>query len=285
MKFELVKIQTSDGLLHNGLFSEGRKDKPVILHIHGYTGNMYANSFISATSEKLKQHNIGFLTVQHRGSYSRFECYTINKDENRQLGSHYETLEEAYLDIDAWILFLKKRGQTNIILQGHSLGAQKVIRYLFEGSLVQDINKLILLSPFDNVFANNQASLKKHIQLSERAKQDIADGRGLEMCPYSPEEFPLSCQSFASWGANNDFGCMFDFYKANYDFPILNKITIPTKMIVGTKDERLRTPQKAANTMAKHIKHFEYKLIDNAPHCFEGYDQELANEILDFVET
>ena len=60
-----------------------------------------------------------------------------------------ELLEEAHLDISAWIKFLLDEGYQEIILQGHSLGTIKVIRYLFEGEYKNKISKLILLAPFE----------------------------------------------------------------------------------------------------------------------------------------
>ena len=46
MSSSLVQTQTNDGLLIQGYFTEGSKDKPVLLHMPGYTGNFYENYFV-----------------------------------------------------------------------------------------------------------------------------------------------------------------------------------------------------------------------------------------------
>jgi len=81
---------------------------------------------------------------------------------------------------------------------------------------------------------------------------------------------------------------MFAFFDKNYSFPILKKIQIPVKVIVGTSDEYFhptnpKDPKEAFNILKSNVKNFSGKLIENANHGFAGYEDVVADEVLNFV--
>ena len=201
--FDLVKATTKDGLILNGLFSQGEKKNPTVIHIHGFEGDFFNNKFINVIAKKLKKHGTNFLTVQTRGMGNDYDLTTEN-GQYRRYGAHFELLNEAYLDIDSWIDFLQKHGYNQTILQGHSLGTVKVIRYLFEGSYRKEVKKLILLSPFDNFwFFGKYATKGKLGKYLKKAKEKIKKKKGEEIVT---KDFPgmqdLSYQSYLSWLEN-----------------------------------------------------------------------------------
>jgi len=99
----------------------------------------------------------------------------------------------------------------------------------------------------------------------------------------------MSYQTYASWHDENDFQHTFDFYNPGYSFPILNKINIPVKIIVGTKDEFFHpsnpdNPQHAIDILLKNIRESDAKLIDGATHSYRGYEEQLVKEIINFTK-
>lgn len=285
--FEVVRTTTADNLVLSGLLSEGDKHKPLVLHIHGFEGDFFTHEFISAISENLHKNNVAFLSVQTRGTANEFLYKSITGDW-KQYGAHFELLEEAYLDIDAWVQFAHSMGYSDVVLQGHSLGTIKVVRYLFEGKHKERVRKLILLAPFDRTYLIERFASGKWQEFVMIAKQKVSEGKGGEIIPTEFDEVVMSYKTYVSWHDENDFQHMYDFFDEHYTFPILNKIETPVKVIVGTKDEYFHPsnaehPEEAIEALKANIKDFQYKLIENAEHSYTGYENIVADEVVNFV--
>src|SRR6266436_4435252 len=97
---KLVQVATNDGLYLHGYFFP-KESKKVLLHIHGFEGNFYENKFIQVLAEKINDEEIGFITVNTRGNGKDTNFNTTDGNIKR-IGSYYEVLEEAHIDIDAW---------------------------------------------------------------------------------------------------------------------------------------------------------------------------------------
>jgi len=250
---QLVQVSTSDGLYLHGYYSPSCDKKTALLHIHGSEGNFYENNFIYVLEKHLNENNIAFLTVNTRGNGLTTDFNTVN-GKIKTIGTQKELLEEAHLDISAWIKFLIEEGYQEIILQGHSLGTMKVIRYLFEGEHKDKVKKLILLAPFEKV-------------------------RLPELSPETQE----------SWAGSSDFARVFDFTSEDYDFPILKQIKIPTKIIVGEKDEYFYPTnpndfQKIMDLLLNHIPNSQGVFIPDAVHSFKPNEELMAKEVINFIK-
>lgn len=249
----LVQVLTSDGLYLQGFYASSEDKKAALLHIHGFEGNFYENDFIYSLAENLAKNKIAFLTVNTRGNNKISDFKTVS-GEYKTIGAWNELLEEAHLDISAWIKFLLAEGYEEIILQGHSLGTLKVIRYLFEGEYKEKVDKLILLAPFEK---NN-----------------------------SPPN--LSPQSYESWNNQSDLARVFDFSATDYDFPILRQIKIPTKIIVGEKDEHFYPTdpndfKRIMDLLLSHIPNSEGVFIPDATHSFKPNEELMSQEVVKFI--
>jgi len=252
---QLLQISTSDGLYLHGFYCPTDDKKVAILHIHGFEGNFYENNFIYSLIKATKKNNIAFLTVNTRGNNKNSDFNTID-GKYTTIGSWNELLEEAHLDISAWIKFLLDEGYQEIILQGHSLGTIKVIRYLFEGKYKDKINKLVLLAPFEK--------------------------RSL------PSD--LSPKTGKSWDNQSDLSRIFDFSATDYNFPILKQIKIPTKIIVGEKDPCFfpsdkNNYRKAMDILLTHISNSQGVFIPNALHSFSPNEDLMSKEVIKFVDS
>lgn len=269
----LVKITTKDGLDFEGFFSEGSKDKPAVIYIHGMFGDYKTPNFVNSLKEELIENGFAYLATNNRGEGD---------------SSRNELLEESHLDISADIKFLTDKGHNKIILIGHSAGTVKVVRYIFEGEYKDNVTKLILLAPIDPLGGRIAHGRNNIEEFLKRAQEKVDEGKGTEMITSEFDHDGVSYQTFISWYKRDDLGRMFEFCNKEYDFPILNQIKVSVKAIAGTKDEYLHPsnpdhPEEAMNILSKHIQNFEYKIIDGSGHNFNGFEKELVGKIMNFI--
>lgn len=270
---EEISITTSNNKKFNGVYLEGSKDKPAVIYVHGMLGDYKTPNFVNNLKEELFKNNIAYLATDNRG-----------EGEN----SRNELLEEAHLDITADIEFLIDKGYNKIILIGHSAGTVKVVRYLFEGEFKNNIAKLILIAPIDPLGGRIAHGRNNIEEFLKRAQEKKDQGKGDEMITSEFDHDDVSYKTFISWYKRDDFGRMFEFCNKEYDFPILSQIKIPVKVIAGTKDEYLHPsnperPEEAMKILSKHIKDFDYKIVEGSGHNFNGFENELVKEIIKFI--
>lgn len=283
---QLVQVSTSDGLFLHGFYLPSKNKKTAVLHIHGFEGNFYENGFIYPLINEIEKSDTGLLIVNTRGNGKDTD---VNCEDGtlKKIGARYELLEEAHLDISAWMKFLIDENYERIILMGHSLGTYKAVRYLFEGQYRDRVTKLILLSPFDQI-GLMVASKRNLEELLKKAEILVAQGRGNELITKDFDDIELSYRTFISWYQQDNFGRMFEFCNKDYDFPILRQIKIPVKIIVGSKDEYFHQsnpdhPEEAMKILLKNIPNATGKIIKGAVHSFKPCETEMAKEVKGFV--
>lgn len=270
---EQIKIGTNDKLQFDGIYSKGSKEKPAVLYIHGMFENFQTPNFVKILEEKLYENDFAFLSTNNRGA---------------EEGSKYELLEEAHFDITAGIKFLLDKGYKQIILIGHSAGTIKAVRYLFEGEFKDKVAKLVLVVPVDALGGRIAYGRTNIGEFLIKAEEKVTAGKGKELITSEFDHDMLSYQTFISWYNRNELGRMFEFCDKKYDFPLLKKINLPTKIIVGTKDKYFypTDPKHAEDAMKiilENISNSEGKFIPNANHNFDGYENELITEVMNFI--
>ena len=262
------------------------QDNPRI-HVHGYAGNFYGNNFVHVIGESVTQDYGSFLTIETRGSYDQ-QALHIDKKPAELGGAYLEKLEAAYLDIDAWITFLLNKGYRNIVLQGHSLGTYKVVRYMHEGKNKQFVQKLILLCPFE-AFAcaekDTQGQLTRYLA---EAKKQVELGNSLELIPQSWNTMPMSYATMLSWYNNTSASHCFDYAQADYQSDYLHQIAQPVSIIVGSKDEYFSPhnpdhPEISLEKLRSQFPQAVAALIPGAHHSFRGYEKVVAEKVKIFV--
>jgi pimeloyl-ACP methyl ester carboxylesterase len=284
----LVQTTTADGLILHGYYSSAVEKKEVILFVHGMAGNFYENQFVQSLIESVESLDIGLLTGNNRGNGKDTDFNTITHS-IKGIGSQYELLEDAHLDITAWIRFLMNEGYEKVVLIGHSAGSIKSVRYLFEGELQEKVSKLILLAPIDPLGYRQAHGRHKIEAYLKKAQDKVEAGLGEELITPEFDHDVLSYQSFISWYQQNDLGRMFEFCSPEYNFPTLQNINIPTKIIVGSKDEFFHPtnpnhPELAMNILLIHIPQAVGVIIPEATHCYIGHEDEMVKEVLSFIK-
>jgi hypothetical protein len=142
---ELVTFKSSAGLHLDGIFYQRDKNRRTIIHVHGSYGNFYQNKFLRLMAEYYLNAGINFLSFNLSGHDGVSEGYR-NVEEFEYVGGAVYNFEECVSDIDGAISFVKDCSDM-IILQGHSLGCDRILHYLITTKICLPF---ILLSPCDS---------------------------------------------------------------------------------------------------------------------------------------
>jgi len=283
---KLVTSLTKDNIWLQGLFCEPKtKSKKAILHIHGLQGNFYENYFIDPISVKANKKGIGFLTVNQHGSGYRQDYWFKDFSDTKMFGGNYELFEECVLDIDAWINFLRSKGYTEIFLQGHSLGALKVVYYQAkkENPLIK---ALILLAPADLFGLWKGTVGKKGDYFLKLAKKHISKKQGEKIIPEKAVGYPISAKTFYNFYGPKANTHIFDFYNPDFNYKLLKKINVPTLAVLGDKDNY--TTKGKAEEYLKIIKNkmkdCDTKLLKNANHWYIRHEEKLAKSLIGWLK-
>lgn len=289
MSTEIIQFYAEDGAILNGYLNKGKQQtEKVLIEIHGMTSNCFKKreNIISKMVEK-----IGIDTICFNNRGSDIIKYVKYKDGKKVLaGSAYENIEESYYDILGAIKFALQLGYKNIYLQGHSLGATKIV-YTFNkmknnnDENIKHISGILLISLVDipNIFKlfstqeNIEYALKKE---SENCSMDLM----------SSDSFIhlISVKNFLKYTKYNEDINFARFSEDDYKFEELNNINVPIfirwgndkELIVRDAKEQVKFINKKLNNKIKDINY-----IDGANHSFDNKEEILAKEICEFLNN
>jgi len=115
MTYEHIQVTTKDELILNGLFLTGDKYKEACIFVHGFTSDFYIHKLYHAIAKEMKVSGNALILAQNRGTGMHTEFMTSNSGW-RYVGSFYEKIEEAHLDISAFVSYLLDQGYQKINL-------------------------------------------------------------------------------------------------------------------------------------------------------------------------
>jgi pimeloyl-ACP methyl ester carboxylesterase len=279
----LVSVVTRDNISLNGLYIANNKQKNIFINIHGTASNFYDEPFIGTFAEKLPENNWSFLSTNNRG-HDILTGWT-----KKQSGDATEIFEKCLLDIDAWIEFAKDLGYKNIILCGHSLGAEKVVYYMNKGKFTKDVNSIILLGPADSFEYQYNFMNKKNIKemLFNEAKNLIKNKKGFQClssywhCHF--DVLPQSATSFMNFfEENSELSKVLPFSKKS--LPMFRTIKTPILAITGNMHEFTVIPPKDAMQLLEDENISCKTHILNCDHDFDGKVDDLWIIIEKFIK-
>lgn len=290
MLVDFVRFQASDGVELYGWLTDVPGDTAVI-HIHGMSGNGYEHIFLDRLHESYAELGISFFPIDSRGR-GVISVFQKGKGTNRwgdgqkKAGSCYEIFEESTADIQGAIDFLKTRGKSRFILQGHSMGATKIVNYVLIKSSPQVVG-LILLAPTDMVgWAETDP---KHPQYLKRAHKLLKEGKPEELVSSSCwlDETPLSAQTYP---AICEADTPADIYGNRKDGALLSRVALPMIIIYGDQDLGVIDVDGNASIWLKRVRPITHKntqiaIIKGAPHSFRSYEEELAKLVRGFIRS
>jgi len=146
---EVVKFNAPDSYIYTGLLYRAKKSRKTIIHIHGTCGNMLSFSSLVYLADAYTKNGYNLLTFDLKAHDCIAEGNWVNKEFNDNffyyVGGSIEPFEGCIADIESAINYVKNFSD-KIILQGHSMGCERIITFQLVKKTFYDT---ILLSPCD----------------------------------------------------------------------------------------------------------------------------------------
>ena len=280
MVTSFVRMQTKDGLeLHGLLYEPQRKTTNALIHIHGWVGNFYENKFIDYIAKEAVSERFAFLTFNNRGTgiVTDFIKRRKLKVEYIRIGGSLEKFENCIIDIKTAVDFLNRKGYKKIILQGHSLGCQKITFYKYK-TRDKRIKKLILLAPVDDVNYTKRLFRGRYQKSLKIAKEMIRRGKGNKPVPKWMELYPLlNPKMFLNVAdSQSASGRIFDY---SGELKEIKNVNCPILAVFGSKDDYESKPEEKLKILKDNVENCDTKLIKNAGHGFVGFEEKLSKLI------
>lgn len=288
---KLVKAKTLDGYHFTGLLSEpSEKTKKIIVHIHGMAGSPILNEYYQAMHDYYTSNGIAFVVGEHRGT-GTITAF-VHDSTDGVIGNSFERFEDCVLDVQAWIDFAKEQGYEKIWLQSHSLGPSKVAYYINQ-TKGHGVKGLIWLSPSDMIgLVNDPEGKKDHDIMLPEAKRLVAEGKGQQLISHKlwGSEL-LSADTYLNFFDEGAKTAIFNYNDDSLGWDVVNSIDLPVLAITGTKDDGI-VPVMDANEAMKKLES-ELKnspkvktvVYDGAEHSFDGFGDQIAKEVVEFINS
>ncbi len=286
---QIVTAKSTDGIYFKGLLSEAENPKGIIIHIHGMAGTPILNSYYPNMHEQYPKNGWSFLAVEHRGT--GVMTYFDSNNGGKVIGNAFEIFEDCVKDIQGWIDFAKSLNYKNIWLQSYSLGTSKAAYYLNQTSC-KDINGTIFISSSDMVgLVHDKEGQIDHDKLYPEAKDLIAQGKPTKLLSNMLwGDGILSAQTYLSLFGDGTRDAIFNYSLPDLGWDVVNSISIPVLAITGTKDDGVATvmdPYKAMQLLETQLKNSPRKktiVYENADHSFNGFEENIVKDVLDFID-
>lgn len=282
MKQKLVRIKAIDNIEMVGiLYEPEEKGNQIVMHVHGLCGNFYENRFIDTLAKTYTNQGISFLTFNNRGT--NFISELLKGNEFEVIGGCYEIFTDCLLDIEGAINYVKEIGYSEVILEGHSYGCNKVV-YYYTKRKDETIKKIVLLAPCDIP----QECVKflredEYLTAKNESIKLVNEGKSRELIDFSVNangkiSAGTFCNDFLP-GGENDFLKYRDGIDGKSD--VLNSIDIPVLIIFGDEDECVLTQD--IDIIKKYLKNniniCNIQIITGADHSYTDKYKELGNII------
>ncbi|MBI4163757.1 MAG: DUF1749 domain-containing protein [Candidatus Aenigmarchaeota archaeon] len=294
MNYPIATVTTKDNLILHGLLIEEKKSSKIVINIHGSASNFYEESFIENMATQLPKRGFSFLSTNNRGNSVLTHTW-------QKCGSALEIFEDCILDINAWIEFALSKNYSKIILQGHSLGTEKIVYYMNKGKYRNKVNGIILLG-FSDSYGNAlkfMERLKCKNDLFNEAKNLVRKNMGEQFLTskwYSHAGIlPKSAESFLNqFSKNSELSKAFPLRLKKLD--LYSKITVPILAVISDNDkftgadvveggsEHTMWPIKdVVRLLKKSNNRTKVAVISKTNHSFEGKEGEVTKIVSDFL--
>jgi pimeloyl-ACP methyl ester carboxylesterase len=204
-------------------------------------------------------------------------------------GAAHEVFTDCADDIQGAVSFAKKTGVREIYLVGHSTGCQKSVYWAYKKG--RGVRGIILLAPISDYSATVMLDGKEKIGRALRyAKRLLARGKKHELLPENVWHWNLlaDAQRFVRLYSGSGPEEIFTYWKERYVPKVLEKMRIPTLVLLAEKDEYGDRPAKRIGEwFTRHLRSRKSGviIIPNAPHSFKGGERAVARHIRRWIQA
>lgn len=281
-----LALPTKRGSVLTGVLFDsttGMKASAVVIAITGIHGNFYSNPFYVNLGKTLAAAGIDFIYAQTADAFGEIPTINVNTGQQEVIGSWNEDFNNTDEDLEAYLNFAYQQGYQQIILTGHSLGANKVIYYLSRHHDTR-ISNFLLLSP---------ANLE-HLTsvVTDEEKQAILQQR---QQGHGNRRMSFNLLGWIPGTANTDYQWVFNNILNNVhvepekDFSQVAAITHTGALVIGGLDRfTYGDPQKFLENINDHFqtaKQNQLIIIPGTGHIYQQKEQQLADEVLKLVQA
>lgn len=280
-----LNVPAKRGSVLNGVLfrSDEAKAKSVLIAITGIHGNFYSNPFYYNFGETLTSNGIDFIYAQTNDAFNRIETVNVNTGKPEVIGSFNERFSYTDEDIDAYLGFAQEEGYCNVILAGHSLGANKVIYYLSRHHDKKRVSHFLLLSPA------NLEWLLKGVSENEKdlVRSRVEAGKGKDMLPFQLMGWvPCIADTANDWLFTQTLNNV--HVEKEKDFSQTEQITHTGALLIGTYDNfTYGDPAGFLSNINNHIptaRENRLIFIEGTGHTYQRKEQETADKILGLMK-
>lgn len=280
MHYPIVKITTPDNIQLFGLFTESKNKGTILINIHGTAAGFYIEEFEEFFVNTLPPKGIATLFTNNRGNFV-LESW-------QKTGAAAEKFEDCLIDIDTWIEFALEKGYSRIILQGHSLGTEKVVYYMEKGKYRNKVIAVILLGFSDSYGMQHKFLDERDKDLMSEAKELIAKGKGEQFLTGEwlshAGVLPQNAESFINFfSQNSELSKTFPLRNGK-DLKYFQNISVPILGVISDgKEHTVISTKKAIQLLQDENPNTTVHQIKGTDHDFTGKQEELVDIVLKFL--
>ena len=174
---ELVSFENKRGLRLDGILYRADESAISVVHVHGSYGNFYQNNFVRLFASRYVTEGLNFLSFNISGHDGIAEGYRGNDFE--YVGGAVSPFSECVHDI-ASAIDLVKRFSSTVVLEGHSLGCDRILHFLLTtGARLNSI----FLSPCDSYALHSRWIRPESVEQQIQRLKGSRAGEDLETLP------------------------------------------------------------------------------------------------------
>jgi pimeloyl-ACP methyl ester carboxylesterase len=253
---ELVSYRAADNVPLNGLlWTAPRPTKSIAILVPGFYGSMIGGHDYVPMARELGLQGYSFMTINMRTA-SDFTDPRI---------------EDAIPDIAAAVGFAKARGYEQVVIMGTSLGGPRSMLYMAEArdpAVVAYVLIAAIMSPYEEgQYRLTPEGRERDEAVLRQARQLVAAGKPMEVVTYenwfAGRPVRMTARGYLNaWGSRDDTGI---------STPLRGpKITVPTAVFHGTKDEISLPPNaEAIYASLTHAPKRELIWVEGATHYLQ----------------
>lgn len=253
----------------------------LVIAVTGIHGNFWSNPFYYNFGGTLAAAGFDFLYAETEDARGQVKTMNVSTGESELMGSFNEDFANVDDDVDAYVRWARDEGNDNVVLAGHSLGANKVIHYL---SSHHDpyVSHFVLLSPANLDFLLGQ------VDEGQRGVIDrmVEDGLGEKMLPFDLFGWaPMQAATARQWINANPLDNV--HLDDDRDFSQVEAVAQSGALFVGTRDAfALGDPERLVRTTSAHFpraRENKIVLIPGTGHTYQQMEQYTAERLLEVV--
>jgi pimeloyl-ACP methyl ester carboxylesterase len=282
--FELVEIETEDGVLLQGLGSPSRSRKLALIYVHGLGGDFYGSpKKVRAFASACLGRGFGFFIFNNRGNNTLTGAKRLDRSSKGyryvKAGRCYERFEDCIYDIRAMAREALARGYGRVGLVGHSTGANKVVYYLSKARR-GPIAGAVLTGPVSDVPLQMELCGRRYPALVKKARAMVLRGKGVGLMPAGTPGEPISARRFLSLSVPGSPEDVFQYHMEKPRYSALKKVKVPLLAILGGKDEyAMMRPETILSSYREANPRVETMLVPGVGHSFTGAEEMLAGAV------